>query len=207
MAAKKRLDGSQLDATTLRRYFFGADGRHKLTYAEFSAFVGDLQREALKAEFLEYSRGLQRISQSDFAAMMLRYTDLDEAEQRVYFERLEAKLSLDEDVAFEDVELFLRLLNNLDDFSYAFRLIEPPATRKDFARAAKVSLRGAELSPRVIDVVFAMFDAAGDDRISYDEFFVVVRNRLHRQVRRSLAKRSGLEAFKQCVRDDLKRKS
>ncbi len=42
--------------STLKRHFFGKDGKHKLLYAEFEAFLEGLQREVLMTEFLEYSR-------------------------------------------------------------------------------------------------------------------------------------------------------
>ena len=55
----------------------------------------------------------------------------------------------------------------------------------------------------MIDVVFALFDKAGDNKLSYEEFFVVLKNRLHRQVRRSM-KPHGWEAFKTCLKDEIR---
>ena len=55
----------------------------------------------------------------------------------------------------------------------------------------------------MIDVTFALFDKAGDNKLSYEEFFVVLKNRLHRQVRRSM-RPAGWEAFKTCLRDEIK---
>ena len=50
-------------------------------------------------------------------------------------------------------------------FSYVFRLYSQagsPLSKKEFARAAKISMNnGEELSANVIDVVFALFDRAG----------------------------------------------
>ena len=34
----------------------------------------------------------------------------------------------------------------------------------------------------MVDVIFALFDRAGDNCLSYEEFFVVIKNRLRRQV-------------------------
>ena len=94
--------------TTLRVHFFGSDGNHKLTFDEFTQFIGDFQREAIKAEFLEYSRGLDLIGDRDFASMLLRYTDLDEWEKIEYYRRLEQKLFdvKEESILFEEVEKF-----------------------------------------------------------------------------------------------------
>lgn len=71
-------------STTLQAHFFGSGGnswnntRHNLTFDEFSAFIRAIQREVLMTEYLEYSRGLEKISERDFAALLLRYTDLTE---------------------------------------------------------------------------------------------------------------------------------
>lgn len=65
-------------STTLQAHFFGRDWKHNLTFDEFSAFITALQREVLMAEFIEYSRGLEKISERDFASLLLRYTDLSE---------------------------------------------------------------------------------------------------------------------------------
>jgi hypothetical protein len=59
-------------------HFFGPDGNHSLNYSEFSAFTRGLQREVLKAEFVEYSHGLESLAESDFAHMLLRYADITE---------------------------------------------------------------------------------------------------------------------------------
>ena len=51
-----------------------------------------------------------------------------------------------------------------------------------FTRAAKISSGGNEISENLVDVIFALFDRAGDNCLSYEEFFVVIKNRLRRQV-------------------------
>ena len=127
-----------------------------------------------------------------------------------------------------------------------------PLTKKQFARAAKISMpTGEGLSENLIEIVFNLFDKAGkidltwpdltwpdltwpdltdwewttslaerrkemavcnhihffsppgDDCLSYEEFFVVMKNRLRRQVRRSI-KPTGWDAFKNCVKDEIK---
>ncbi len=42
---------------------------------------------------------------------------------------------------------------------------------------------GFELSPHLVDLVFALFDRAGDGRLAHEEFIAVLRNRLRRQIR------------------------
>eukprot|EP00094_Tigriopus_californicus_P009262 TCALIF_08930-PA protein Name:"Similar to MICU3 Calcium uptake protein 3, mitochondrial (Homo sapiens)" AED:0.08 eAED:0.08 QI:241/0.5/0.4/0.8/0.5/0.6/5/0/425 len=163
--------------TTLIRHFFGPDGRHKLSYEEFAAFLTGLQREVLKAEFLEYSRGLEKISERDFAQLLLRYTTLsDEATrwykdtelgQNRYFSRLGQRIPRSRDrpmLTFPEVELFFSLVNNISDFQYAFFLYPQMGrklSREEFNRASKISLDGQELSEKIVDVIFALFDQTG----------------------------------------------
>ncbi len=77
-------------------------------------------------------------------------------------------------------------------------------TKREFSRAAKLSLGGSELSDNLVSLLFALFDRAGDGRLSHDEFFAVLRNRLRRQISRSL-RRSGWGAFRQCLREQIRR--
>ena len=75
--------------------------------------------------------------------------------------------------------------------------------KQQFTRAAKISSGGNEISENLVDVIFALFDRAGDNCLSYEEFFVVIKNRIRRQIRRSL-RRTGWEAFKGCVREEVR---
>ena len=66
--------------STLLVHFFGRTNAsgiyHDLTYEEFCAFIQGFQREMLHAEFEEYSRGHDFITEEDFADIFLKYTDL-----------------------------------------------------------------------------------------------------------------------------------
>jgi len=95
--------------------------------------------------------------------------------------------------------------------------------KAEFARAAKISMGGQELSQNLLDILFALFDKAGkrhsgqppfpscwwtflgDGALSRDEFIEVLRNRLRRGVRRSLAQKTAGGSFVACVRDELRR--
>ena len=66
--------------SSLLVHFFGRTNAtgiyHDLTYEEFCAFIQGFQREMLHAEFEEYSRGHDYITEEDFADIFLKYTDL-----------------------------------------------------------------------------------------------------------------------------------
>lgn len=63
--------------TTLLLHLFGRDGQDMINYEQFAHFMLNLQTEVLELEFHEFSRGLERISELDFAKIMLRYARLD----------------------------------------------------------------------------------------------------------------------------------
>ena len=69
-----------VNESTLLVHFFGRTNAsgiyHDLTYEEFCAFIQGFQREMLHAEFEEYSRGHDFITEEDFADIFLKYTDL-----------------------------------------------------------------------------------------------------------------------------------
>ncbi|TRY80009.1 hypothetical protein TCAL_08930 [Tigriopus californicus] len=162
--------------TTLIRHFFGPDGRHKLSYEEFAAFLTGLQREGQNRYF---SRLGQRIPRSRDRPML----------------------------TFPEVELFFSLVNNISDFQYAFFLYPQMGrklSREEFNRASKISLDGQELSEKIVDVIFALFDQTGEDSLSSEEFFTVIKNRLNRQVRKSFD-RTGWNAFKSCLKEEIRK--
>ena len=63
--------------TTLLIHFFGKRGNDVLRYDDFFRFMSNLQAEVIELEFLEFSKGMQTISEEDFARILLRYTNLD----------------------------------------------------------------------------------------------------------------------------------
>ena len=73
-------------------------------------------------------------------------------------------------------------INNLEEFARAVRLYTVaniPVSREEFIRAVRCST-GFELDPHLVDVLYYIFDANGDDRLSYSEFIAIMNDRLHR---------------------------
>ena len=51
----------------------------------------DLQREVLEIEFNEFSKGMNKISQIEFAEIILRYTDFDREKKIKMIRRLQTE--------------------------------------------------------------------------------------------------------------------
>lgn len=97
-------------------------------------------------------------------------------------------------------------LNNLEEFTKAVKLYtaaDLPVSKAEFIRAVKCST-GFELDPFVVEVLYRIFDANNDDRLSYSEFIAIMNDRLHRGFK-SYTKNTnfGWELFKDCVINEL----
>lgn len=192
--------------TTLIIHFFGTKGKEELRYEGFKKFMENLQTEVLELEFSEFSKGLPTISETDFAKILLRYTYLDTDEYDMYLDRLLDRINKDvRGITFEEFHVFCQFLNNLEDFTIAMRmytLADHPISKDEFHRAVKICT-GTSLSEHLVHTVFAIFDEDGDGLLSYKEFIAIMKDRLHRGFK-SYAKNEGWEAFKVCIKQEMK---
>lgn len=191
--------------TTLLIHFFGPKGNTDLNFESFRKFMLHLQTEVLELEFSEFAKGLPTISEVDFAKILLRYTYLDTDEYDMYLDRLLDRIKDAQGITFDEFYVFCQFLNNLEDFSIAMRmytLADHPISKDEFHRAVKICT-GTSLSPHLVDTVFAIFDEDGDGLLSYREFIAIMKDRLHRGFK-SYAKNEGWQAFKNCVKQEMK---
>ncbi|KAK9889133.1 hypothetical protein WA026_004402 [Henosepilachna vigintioctopunctata] len=191
--------------TTLSLHFFGPKGSNELNFESFKQFMLNLQMEVLELEFSEFAKGLPTISEVDFARILLRYTYLDTDEYDMYLDRLLDRVKDTKGITFDEFHIFCQFLNNLEDFSIAMKmytLADHPISKEEFHRAVKICT-GTSLSPHLIHTVFAIFDDDGDGLLSYREFIAIMKDRLHRGFK-SYAKNEGWEAFKLCLKQEMK---
>lgn len=192
--------------TTLLVHFFGKKGQGVLSYEEFSKFMENLQTEVLHIEFNEFSKGLPVISELDFAKILLRYTLLHSDEYEAYLDRLSQRLQRRQGVTFEEFKAFCQFLNNLEDFGIAMRmytLADRSIAPEEFNRAVKICT-GASLSDHLVQTVFDIFDEDDDGQLSYKEFIAIMQNRLHRGIHPHNNKNEGWEAFKSCIKEEMR---
>ncbi|CAG9855341.1 unnamed protein product [Phyllotreta striolata] len=191
--------------TTLIVHFFGPKGNSDLNFESFRKFMLHLQTEVLELEFNEFSKGLPTISEIDFAKILLRYTYLDTDAYDMYLDRLLDRMKDTKGITFEEFHVFCQFLNNLEDFTIAMRmytLADHPISKDEFHRAVKICT-GTNLSQHLVHTVFAIFDDDGDGLLSYREFIAIMKDRLHRGFK-SYAKNEGWEAFKTCIKQEMK---
>ncbi|XP_071786355.1 calcium uptake protein 3, mitochondrial-like isoform X6 [Asterias amurensis] len=194
--------------TTLLRYFFGAKGTETLNYTCFCTFMDNLQAEVLELEFYEFSKGMPTISESEFAHILLRYTNMEEYKMQEFIHRVQERMPEEKGINFENFKDFFQFLNNLDDFQIVLRMFtfaDQPMNEGEFGRAVQIAT-GHFLDPHVVHTVFQIFDMDGDGKLSQNEFLGVMKNRIHRGFREHLQKPVGWQGFKACVKQELKQK-
>uniref|UniRef100_A0ABM0MNG0 Calcium uptake protein 3, mitochondrial-like n=1 Tax=Saccoglossus kowalevskii TaxID=10224 RepID=A0ABM0MNG0_SACKO len=81
--------------TTLMVHLFGHKGRDTLDFQTFYRFMDDLQVEVLELEFMEFSKGMNTISEEEFAEVLLKYTRAVDTEREDYIERLKTRIQQD----------------------------------------------------------------------------------------------------------------
>ncbi|EEB17860.1 conserved hypothetical protein [Pediculus humanus corporis] len=191
--------------TTLIVHFFGKKGKDELKFEGFRRFMENLQSEVLELEFHEFSKGHKTISEVDFAKILLRYTYLDTDEYDRFLNRLLDRVKEEKGITIQEFKAFCQFLNNLEDFAIAMKmytLADHPISEDEFYRAVKICT-GKSLSRHMIHTVFAIFDEDGDGHLSYREFIAIMKERLHRGFK-SYAKNEGWDAFKFCVKQEMK---
>ncbi|PNF21065.1 Calcium uptake protein 3, mitochondrial [Cryptotermes secundus] len=191
--------------TTLLVHFFGKKGKDEFRFEGFKRFMENLQTEVLELEFHEFSKGHDTITEVDFAKILLRYTHLDTNEYDMYLDRLLDRIKEEKGITFEEFRVFCQFLNNLEDFTIAMRmytLADHSISKDEFMRAVKICT-GTSLSRHLVHTVFQIFDEDGDGQLSYREFIAIMKDRLHRGFK-SYAKNEGWDAFKSCVKQEMK---
>ncbi|XP_030047294.1 calcium uptake protein 3, mitochondrial isoform X2 [Microcaecilia unicolor] len=172
--------------TTLLVHFFGKKGKAELNFQDFYRFMDNLQTELLEIEFLSYSKGMNTVSEEDFAHILLRYTNVENTTS--YLENV--RHSMPEE----------KFLNNLEDFTIAMQMYNfanRSIGQDEFKRAVYVAT-GLKLSPHLVNTVFKIFDVDKDDQLSYKEFVGIMKDRLQRGFR--VLPRHGLNDYYVCVK-------
>ncbi|XP_065826872.1 calcium uptake protein 3, mitochondrial-like [Oscarella lobularis] len=201
----KQQEGKEPFCTTsLLVHLFGRNGERLLNLESFSRFMDNLQEEVLDIEFHEVSRGLPVISETAFAHLLLHDSNLDHSEIDDYLQRLEQRSEMGDGITFPQFLDFAQFLNELEDFAVAvrmFTLAGQPVTQDEFQRAVKSSI-GKRLDPKLVQVVFHIFDVDGDGKLSYAEFINVMKDRKNRGFKSRDAPK-GWEGFKHCMRQKM----
>ncbi|XP_078534268.1 calcium uptake protein 3, mitochondrial isoform X2 [Lissotriton helveticus] len=192
----EELSGLLVD-TTLLVHFFGKKGKAELNFEDFYRFMDNLQTEILEIEFLTYSKGMNAISEEDFARILLRYTNVENTSS--YLENVRQRIPEEKGITFDEFRSFFQFLNNLEDFAIAMQMYNFASRsigQDEFKRAVYVAT-GLKLSHHLVNTVFKIFDVDRDDQLSYKEFIGIMKDRLHRGFREPPNR--GMNGYYKCV--------
>uniref|UniRef100_A0A8C5M060 Mitochondrial calcium uptake family member 3 n=1 Tax=Leptobrachium leishanense TaxID=445787 RepID=A0A8C5M060_9ANUR len=189
---------SMMIHTTLLVHFFGKKGKIELNFEDFYRFMDNLQTEVLEIEFLTYAKGMNTISEEDFAHILLRYTNVENTSS--YLENVRFRIPEEKGISFDEFRSFFQFLNNLEDFAIAMQMYNFASRsigQDEFKRAVYVAT-GLKLSPHLVNTVFKIFDVDKDDQLSYKEFIGIMKDRLHRGFREP--QKHGWKGYYGCVK-------
>ncbi|CAG7717204.1 unnamed protein product [Allacma fusca] len=172
--------------SALSCYFFGSGRKEKLTIEKFLEFQQHLQTEILNLEFRrKIPNENNRISESDFAELLLAYAGYPPKRKARMLKRVKRKCKDPEystGISLNDYLQFFHLLSSINDVDVAltFYHIAGAAIDQTTLKHVARTVAHVELSDHVIDVVFTLFDENQDGQLSNREFVAVMKNRIMR---------------------------
>lgn len=170
-------------SSALVTFFFGKDGKKKLTHQEFLEFQRQLQREINRIEFERYAGEDGTISEKDFGNILLTYAGLPSKRMSRMLKRVRRKFKEEsQGIEFEEYLAFWKFLKSINDVDTAlsfYHLAGVSIDRETFRHVAKTVAK-ADLSEHIIDVVFTLFDENNDGELSNKEFVSVMKRRVMR---------------------------
>ncbi|XP_028399584.1 calcium uptake protein 1, mitochondrial-like [Dendronephthya gigantea] len=167
----------------LKLYFFGPQCTQKLTAQRFIEFQQKLQKEVLFLEFQFYEPVDGKITEVEFADMLLTYSSFTSKKKERTLKRIKKTFKENsQGVTFKDYVDFFSFLRNIGDVDTALSFhtaCGSDLNPETFKRVAHL-VSGVRLQDHIVDVVFKMFDENDDGELSSKEFVSVMKTNLMR---------------------------
>lgn len=202
-------DPSKHLKTTLRVLLFEQDDNGKITAEKFHHLLKDVQTNCLKAEFNKFrhkSNKPDMISVQGFMRAVLRRTKVSQIQRARFIDKSEVYKTLDA-ITFNQFRSMIALLHNFSDFEVAVRMYQiakKPLARDVFKRAAHIC-SGEQLDDEIVDILFYIFDEAGDGHLSHSEFVNIMKE-METNVATKKAEAQYHTAgyyFRKCIRNEM----
>lgn len=165
---------------------FNSLGTSKLSFVQFSQFMGSLQDEIRKQEFQKLAKD-GRITAEQFSKLITSYLNDPKITEKL--EKNISKLSeTNETISFAEFDAYNRVLRNMDAIATSLRSAAQKSpdgsiTRLDFVNAAK-KITGIGLSPLEVSVIFKLFSSKDETLLAkqdYEEFIKVAKEESSRR--------------------------
>lgn len=191
--------------SSLTTYFFGKNLDKKLTIADFLAFHRKLRKDLLKLEFNKFEPEDGRIQERCLAKFLIVHANLPQQKRSRMVKRVKKRFAEDpKGITFEELEALQKFLSNVNDINTALSFYHvagadiDPVTLRHVAKM----VGGSDLSERVVEVIYTMFDENDDGKLSHKELISVMKHRLQRGLDKSkeLGLSRILEAMWKCAK-------
>ncbi|KAK3596375.1 hypothetical protein CHS0354_036925 [Potamilus streckersoni] len=170
-------------SSALMTYFFGEDGKKKLTDKEFLHFQHELHKEILRLEFGRYDPVDNKISEKDFGLILLTYAGFPDSKKSHMLRRVKKAFKENsQGISFDEYQNFWKFLNSINDVDTAlsfYHMAGVSIDQETFKHVGK-TVAHVDLTDHVIDVVFTLFDENNDGQLSNKEFVWVMKQRVMR---------------------------
>lgn len=172
--------------SALLTFFFGPDGKKKLTVKEFLTFQQRLQNEVLRIEFDRYDPLYEekgKISEKDFGQILLTYAGYPDQKKSRMLKRVKKKYKEDpKGITFDEYLNFWMFLKSINDVDTAlsFYHLAGVSIDEETLKHVAATVAGVKLSNHVVELVFTLFDENGDGQLSNKEFVSVMKQRVMR---------------------------
>lgn len=169
----------------LVKLYFGK-GENELTYSQFTQLLKDLQQERVRQEFRYYDKQGSGYIPAEKFAQILSGIKLRRVPEYIK-NNLEAVSSLNKGTSYEGQVSYAQfvacndMLLHIPSYARVIRAAtsntnKKVVTKDDFIREAQRST-SIEITPMEVDVVFALFDADKDGKLSLTDFDVVATHK------------------------------
>lgn len=192
--------------TTLQIKLFGIDEKSKVTVSDFEQLIQEVQHHCLRAEFNQFTHGTDHIPKAAFMKSILRRTKVTDIQYSRFVDKVEGYRP-EQQVSFTQFVSVINLLNNFSDFEVAVRMYQiakKPISRSIFQRAALVC-SGQKLDDDIVDLIYYVFDEAGDGKLSHSEFVNIMREKRTQSIHST--KNEGPlttgQYYKKCIRTQM----
>ncbi|CAI8033649.1 Calcium uptake protein 1, mitochondrial, partial [Geodia barretti] len=129
-----------------------------------------------------------RISERDFAKMVLSYADMNDQQRKKYMKRVKREYGdRKEGISFEDVQAFTELVENISDVEMALSMYMAAGasiTPGDLKQVAQ-AVAGIDLQDSLVTMIFTLFDENMDGSLSHREFIRAMKSRTTRGLEKS----------------------
>ena len=193
--------------TTLRVLLFDHTDEDKITLHKFEQLLKDVQTNCLKAEFNRFrlrENQPDMISVQGFMRAVLRRTKVTPIQRARFIDKSEVYSELDA-ITIDQFKSMITLLNNFSDFEVAVRMhqiAKKPLAREVFKRAAFIC-SGEKIDDEIVDILFYIFDEAGDGHLSHSEFVNIMKEMETNVPSRKSNNHTIGHYFRKCVRNEM----